>query len=386
MRAKKVLLSVIILCTGVLSINSLFSSCNSKKGVDVSYQIQWNEKDILLALSDNNNSLQFLTILDSAARLQEQFPDSAFIDLFYNKWKTEMSSSYPLAQIFSTYELKDRINFESSDEDVYRVLKQESKQVLGTVFQIIRLRLEDLKCKIEWFGRYENKEQQSKQAIPSPNKLFLTLSDVKNLKTVEDVLTSQGYFDIWETYDNNDIDFTILKEDPKIKQICIFNENTVGATFAFVRDEKAAADVFNQILMENKLPADLLFMYGSPNDGLIPVFTIKSSRSGQGALTGSVITKAKAEKSNYNDMYEIQISLNAEGAKTFSRITENNIGRQLPISIDNRILTAPVVGAQIVGGQLNISGNFTKDEAEYLAIKLNSGTLPVKCNVEILKY
>ena len=73
----------------------------------------------------------------------------------------------------------------------------------------------------------------------------------------------------------------------------------------------------------------------------------------------------------------ISLQFTNEGGKKFEEITSRNIGKSLPIILDNQIISAPTVQQQIIGGQAQISGTFTIDEAKQLSIQLNAGALPV---------
>lgn len=74
---------------------------------------------------------------------------------------------------------------------------------------------------------------------------------------------------------------------------------------------------------------------------------------------------------------EVSIQFNDEGAKLFEKITSENVGKVIAIYLDGSVISAPVVREAISGGQAQISGNFTPEEAKQLVGRLNSGALPV---------
>jgi preprotein translocase subunit SecD len=76
-----------------------------------------------------------------------------------------------------------------------------------------------------------------------------------------------------------------------------------------------------------------------------------------------------------NNLPAVSFSLNQEGARKFGTATEQNIGRQLAIILDNRVFSAPVVQSRI-SDQGRISGSFTQQEAQDLSLTLRSGALP----------
>ncbi|MFL6747538.1 MAG: protein translocase subunit SecD, partial [Sphingomicrobium sp.] len=77
----------------------------------------------------------------------------------------------------------------------------------------------------------------------------------------------------------------------------------------------------------------------------------------------------------------VSITFNSAGARRFGRVTQENVNKPFAIILDEKVLSAPNINEPILGGQAQISGNFTVDSANQLAIALASGKLPVKLNV-----
>ncbi len=77
----------------------------------------------------------------------------------------------------------------------------------------------------------------------------------------------------------------------------------------------------------------------------------------------------------------VNIRFNTAGARRFGRVTQENVGKPFAIILDDKILSAPSINEPILGGQAQISGNFTVETANQLAVSLASGKLPVKLNV-----
>jgi protein-export membrane protein SecD len=74
---------------------------------------------------------------------------------------------------------------------------------------------------------------------------------------------------------------------------------------------------------------------------------------------------------------QVNLQFNSEGAKMFADITKRNLGKTVAIYLDDQVVSAPTVQAEIVDGNAVISGNFTTDEAKELSQRLNEGALPV---------
>ncbi|MFZ2153909.1 MAG: protein translocase subunit SecD [Candidatus Moraniibacteriota bacterium] len=74
---------------------------------------------------------------------------------------------------------------------------------------------------------------------------------------------------------------------------------------------------------------------------------------------------------------QVQLKFDSEGAKLFGEITKRNMNKKVAIYLDDEIVSAPVVQAEITSGEAVITGNFTTDEAKELKRRLNEGALPV---------
>lgn len=94
-------------------------------------------------------------------------------------------------------------------------------------------------------------------------------------------------------------------------------------------------------------------------------------------LTGKDVKKASVVFNPQTGKPEVGLSFTENGKKLFGELTERNIGKQVPIFLDNQLLSAPVVQQAIKDGNAVITGNFSVDEAKQLAMAINSGALPV---------
>lgn len=106
-----------------------------------------------------------------------------------------------------------------------------------------------------------------------------------------------------------------------------------------------------------------------------------SNRDGRAPLEGNVITDARADFSQSSVYAEVSMSMNAEGAKTWARLTKDNIGKSIAIALDGYIYSFPTVQTEITGGNSSITGNFTVEEAKDLANTLKSGKMPAPARI-----
>jgi preprotein translocase subunit SecD len=97
-------------------------------------------------------------------------------------------------------------------------------------------------------------------------------------------------------------------------------------------------------------------------------------------VSGDQLVSAK-QSFDENGQPAIAFSFNTAGSRRFGRVTQENVGKPFAIILDNKVLSAPVIQTPILGGQGQITGNFTVETANQLAVSLASGKLPVKLNV-----
>ena len=98
-------------------------------------------------------------------------------------------------------------------------------------------------------------------------------------------------------------------------------------------------------------------------------------------MSGDNLENAIPSFNNQNNETIVSFSLDRVGAKRFARITTNNVGKRLAIILDNKIVSAPQIREPILGGNGQISGNFTFQSATDLAVLLRSGALPAPLNI-----
>lgn len=115
--------------------------------------------------------------------------------------------------------------------------------------------------------------------------------------------------------------------------------------------------------------------------GVLELVALKSSRDNKAALGGEVIVDARQDY-DQNGRVEVTIQMNSEGAKTWKRLTGENIGRQVAIVLDDYVYSYPVVNDEIPSGRSSISGgDMSIEEALDLANILKAGKLPAPSRI-----
>ena len=386
-----------------------------KGGMNVMLQVQL--KDLVKALSGYNNAPEFNNAL---ALAQERSVDSRadFITLFAEAWK-ETSNGMPLAQVFGTYEMRDKITPESTDAQVIEVIRAEAESAISNSFNVLRNR-------IDRFGV----TQPNIQKLGNSGRILVELPGVKEPERVRKLLQGTASLEFWATYDNTEIEPYLVEANTLLAEILSVEEEVA-------EENVAETDVLAQELQQNEVEADAntakqnpLFSVLQPSGargnacigyahyadtakinkylsmpqvkGIFPpefkpmwsvkgskwagenifeLVAIKStSRDGKAPLDGGVVTDARVQYGNSGNP-EVSMSMNAEGANTWARMTKDNIGRQIAIVLDGMVYSYPTVQNEITGGSSQITGDFTVEESEDLANVLKSGKLPAPATI-----
>ena len=98
-------------------------------------------------------------------------------------------------------------------------------------------------------------------------------------------------------------------------------------------------------------------------------------------ITGDQISDARQGFDQTDGRPVVNITFDGTGSQRFARVTRENVGKPFAIILDNVVISAPNINEPILGGQAQISGSFTVETADALAISLRSGRLPVELTI-----
>jgi preprotein translocase subunit SecD len=113
-------------------------------------------------------------------------------------------------------------------------------------------------------------------------------------------------------------------------------------------------------------------------DGYVPAYVVKK----RSVVTGEMLTSAQPGFDQQTGRAIVQFRFNGMGARRFGDVTSQNIGKRFAIVLDRKIISAPVIQSAITGGSGQITGNFTEQSANDLAVLLRAGALPAPLKVE----
>lgn len=399
-----------------------------KGGMNVMLQVQL--EDLVSALAGENKTPEFTKAISLARERSVNSPDD-FITLFAQAWK-EVSNGQRLAQVFGTYDLASKIGPQSSDEDVLKVIRENAESAVANSYNVLRNR-------IDRFGV----TQPSIQQLGNTGRILVELPGVKEPERVRKLLQGTASLEFWPTFDNADIapylqeadaalaatvepDSALVaeadvKEAVSDSSSVLSDEVNASASDAKALAEYRKAHPLFAVLQPSGFRSGACIGFANGSDtakvnrllnqpevkGIFPpefrpVWSVKPStyvkggnifelvaikvatRDGKAPLDGGAVTDARV---SYNGQGvnkgnpSVSMTMNAEGASIWARLTKDNVGHQIAIVLDDLVYSYPNVNSAITGGSSEITGNFDVEEATDLANVLNSGKLPAPAKI-----
>ncbi|GAB4015547.1 protein translocase subunit SecDF [Spirosoma koreense] len=382
--------------------------------------------DILRSLSGNNRDPKFNQALKQAAEAQKT-SNASFVDLFADEFK-KLAPDTKLATVFATSANRSKINFQSSDTEVRKLLNDEVNGATTRAFQIIQAR-------VDKFGV----ANPNIQRLPGSGRIQIELPGVDNPERIRRLLTGAAKLEFTEVYRLNELapalegmGAYLLREETARKAALKTTNPSAGSAAqgtsslesqlakgakkdstakndtaaaaaqgtaltqlflpvgqdqlgVYLKDTARANAVLNAPEVRSLFPSDAIFAWDrktfKATDGkeILPLYFLKKP-GGRAPLEGDVITDAA---NDYDDRGrpEVTMNMNAEGGRKWKNLTAANVGRPVAILLDNLVYTAPNVQNEIPNGRSSISGNFTVEETKDMANVLKAGKLPAPTNI-----
>ena len=180
----------------------------------------------------------------------------------------------------------------------------------------------------------------------------------------------------------------ITKEHPLLAVLQV-NSSGQGPVVAYA-NYKDTAEINKYLSMREiqaELPKDLRLKWGvsayeyDPKGQTFELYAIRSTeRNGRAPLEGDVVVSAKDEYDQFGKP-AVSMSMNTDGSRRWAQLTKQNIGKSIAIVLDGYVYSAPNVNTEITGGNSQITGHFTPEQAKDLANVLKSGKMPAPARI-----
>ena len=163
-------------------------------------------EDIIRSLSNYSKDTTFNRALALAKKMQQE-TNADFVDLFGRAWNAIDPNARMAANVFMTPDLREQINYNSTNEEVLEIIRAETESAVSNSFNIIRTR-------IDHFGV----AQPNVQRLEGGERILVELPGVKDKERVEKLLQGTAKLEFWETYDNVELYDKLLEANRVIKQ------------------------------------------------------------------------------------------------------------------------------------------------------------------------
>ena len=391
--------------------------------------------DVIKALADNKSDEAFNQALANAAKQAITSQDDV-ITLFVREYH-KIAPDARLSELFATQQLKDKVNQKSSDAEVEKVLRSEVKAAVDNSYNVLRTRIDrfgvvqpNIQSLEDKMGRImvelpgiKEPERVRKLLQGSANLEFWETYNAKDIapylqaadNKLRSILANEEQNDsvavdgtsaapavaqtTTSTADSlaaalkgekaQTVDLAQIKKEHPLLAILQVNGSGQGPVVAYA-NYKDTADINKYLSMKEiqaELPKDLRLKWGvsayeyDPKGQTFELYAIRSTeRNGRAPLEGDVVVSAKDEYDQFGKP-AVSMSMNTDGSRRWAQLTKQNIGKSIAIVLDGYVYSAPNVNTEITGGNSQITGHFTPEQAKDLANVLKSGKMPAPARI-----
>src|SRR5436190_9736245 len=399
-------------------------------GMNVTLEVEMT--GLLKSMSNNSTDPIFLKAVDNANKRKAN-SSADFITLFYEEYQ-KLNPNGRLASIFANAN-QDKIKITDNNATVISAIKKEARDAFDRTFRVLNNRIDQFGVaqpsinpdpdrgviNVELPG-IRDQERVRKYLQASANLQFWEVYTLENknyasawqngIKVFENLINGTTV-DTTAKVDTSAIAKTdsakatklidSLKNVSKIgqKKISdylqlqppsqdngkIYYPAAIGSVAA--KDSAVVRTYLENPAFKSLFPSDVVWLYGIPNvndktgrkSDRIPLYAIKTYGKEKARLEGDAIKDAGQDFDQSTSKVEVKMNMNTSGAKIWSKMTEENIGKPIAIVLDNVVYSAPNVISKIDAGNSSISGSFTTEEAQDLANILKSGKLPAPAKI-----
>ncbi|WP_329904826.1 protein translocase subunit SecDF [Porphyromonas pogonae] len=406
-----------------------------KGGMNVILKL--NAGDLLRNLANKSDDPNFTKALELAEKSNSQ---QDFIDQFVGEYK-KLDPNGKLTVLFGAGDLRDQINTKTTDGEVVKMLKEKYNSAIDASFNVLRTRIDRFgvvapnlqrlegqgrilvelpgvkdpervrellqrSANLQFWRTYKFEEVQEDLAAADRRLTEMAIHPAQQVASVEEPTAPADSISAKDSVATQvsdtvkqEVAKTEVKENTQSKTNTLFSKlspmSRGGAVVGIARKaDMNAIDSLLKIAKEQKvMREDLALMWGAkavedpktkkPTD-YYELYAIRTNRTGDPDLSGDVVRSAKSDIRNDfgHSEPEVSMSMNEDGARKWARLTKENINRAIAIVLDGVVYSAPNVNQEITGGNSQISGNFSVEEASDLANVLNSGKMETTIVIE----
>ena len=373
--------------------------------------------DVVKSLAGESASEPAFAKALADAREQAKKESADFVDIFVSVYQKQNGENR-LGGVFASKLKEKNISYNSTDNEVKKVLAEEVAAAVENSNKVVRSR-------IDRFGVAQPNIQvlHGKGQI---GQIMVEMPGIKEPERVRKLLQGSANLEFWETYTLNELQPALVEVDNRLAKGTTPADTTAADSAAAKSvEEKAAADaaarhplfaklmqsagsqpivspqgcivgmalaadtaevnaMLNSEAAQGTLPADVHFAWSvKPSEGFkAPIFELYAlkAENGKPSMAGDVIADAKDDFDQHHNPI-VSMTMTTNGARDWAALTKKNLKKCVAIVLDDVVYSAPVVQTEITGGQSQISGHFTTDDTRDLANVLKSGKMPAPTKI-----
>ncbi|MDF0720203.1 protein translocase subunit SecD [Kaistella sp. PBT33-4] len=363
-----------------------------KGGINVLLEI--NQRDLISNLTNYSENPILIEALNRTDEVQKNSTRS-YIDNFFVQFDAvnkEKGANLKLAdpEIFGNPNLTE-IRFNTSDEEVKKIVSNRIELSTGTAYEVIRTRIDKMGV-----------TQPNVQRVPGTGRISVEMPGVKDIDRVKKMLQTSAKLQFWEVQQLPEVapyfeqlsQIIAVKGDsigvPKTTNLMnLLQLNTMAANGVGnikLSDTATVNKILNSEIAKKARPANIKhtnFFWGykpdAGNEGNLVLYAIRGNASQKAPVDGAV----ESANIGYDDLGRVVVDMqmDSKGAKDWKTMTEKNVGKPVAVTLDNVVYTAPNVNEAIPSGRTQISGNFSQEEAQDLVNVLGAGKLPAGAKI-----
>ena len=373
--------------------------------------------DVVKSLAGESASEPAFAKALADAREQAKKESADFVDIFVSVYQKQNGENR-LGGVFASKLKEKNISYNSTDNEVKKVLAEEVAAAVENSNKVVRSR-------IDRFGVAQPNIQvlHGKGQI---GQIMVEMPGIKEPERVRKLLQGSANLEFWETYTLNELQPALVEVDNRLAKGAAPADTTAADSAAAKSvQEKAAADaaarhplfaklmqsagsqpivspqgcivgmalaadtaevnaMLNSEAAQGTLPADVHFAWSvKPSESFkAPIFELYAlkAENGKPSMSGDVIADAKDDFDQHHNPI-VSMTMTTNGSRDWAALTKKNLKKCVAIVLDDVVYSAPVVQTEITGGQSQISGHFTTDDTRDLANVLKSGKMPAPTKI-----
>ncbi len=405
-----------------------------KGGMSVVLQV--NLENFIRNMADNSEDETFQAALERANEMQKD-AQTDYVSLFADAWE-ELSGNKKLAPIFLRNEgLREELNYESTDGEVIRLLRQKANETVNLTFNLLKKRIDKLgvaqpnvsldesrdlilvelpgidnperartflqaAAKLEFYDVFRINDPGIQQALIRANEILTAQEGGELEQEIETINVTYATDSLGQVDSSTVVSRDTIYKAQNTDQGVLFsklalNNGSMGLAImgqANKNQREAISNLMEREEVKGLFPPELEFKWsrnpaknyetGELTDQY-NLFAIKKDPLKQTAsLTGEHVTDASAQPDPLTNEPAVSLTMDDQGAQIWGQMTTKaaqDNEREIAIVLDDEVVSAPGVRGPILNGSSQISGSFSIQEAEDLASILQVGKLPTETSI-----